>query len=126
MYERLLIPVSMIHPSPARERSECQAASGVIRRWVQSSSRNRGHNRATPRGFESVLCSKPTPDEASVASYNVACCYSKLNQSSVDRFKLVLEEALKSGYEDFMRIRTYLDLENIGKSEDFDLLMKQC
>ncbi|CAF2056132.1 BnaC06g41580D [Brassica napus] len=111
------------------------AIQGVIRRWVQSSSRNRGHNRATPvafiplitnKRFESVLCSKPTPDEASVASYNVACCYSKLNQSSVDRFKLVLEEALKSGYEDFMRIRTYLDLENIGKSEDFDLLMKQC
>ncbi|KAF8082421.1 hypothetical protein N665_0827s0024 [Sinapis alba] len=29
--------------------------------------------------FESVLGSKPTPDEASVASYSVACCYSKLN-----------------------------------------------
>lgn len=27
-----------------------------------------------------MLGSKPTPDEASVASYNVACCYSKLNQ----------------------------------------------
>lgn len=30
--------------------------------------------------FESVLGSKPEPDEASVASYNVACCYAKLNQ----------------------------------------------
>ena len=30
--------------------------------------------------FESVLGSKPELDEASVASYNVACCYSKLNQ----------------------------------------------
>lgn len=27
-----------------------------------------------------MLGSKPDPDEASVASYNVACCYSKLNQ----------------------------------------------
>lgn len=27
-----------------------------------------------------MLGSKPTPDEASIASYNVACCYSKLNQ----------------------------------------------
>ena len=30
--------------------------------------------------FESVLGSKPDSSEASVASYNVACCYSKLNQ----------------------------------------------
>ncbi|KAI5384750.1 variant 2, uroporphyrin-III C-methyltransferase, partial [Lathyrus oleraceus] len=30
--------------------------------------------------FESVLGTKPEPDEAAVASYNVACCYSKLNQ----------------------------------------------
>ncbi|MCI08144.1 SHOOT1 protein, partial [Trifolium medium] len=30
--------------------------------------------------FESVLGSKPEPEEAAVASYNVACCYSKLNQ----------------------------------------------
>lgn len=30
--------------------------------------------------FESVLGSRPDPTEASVASYNVACCYSKLNQ----------------------------------------------
>lgn len=32
--------------------------------------------------FESVLGSKPEADESSVASYNVACCYSKLNQVS--------------------------------------------
>ncbi|XP_056695681.1 mitochondrial outer membrane protein porin of 36 kDa-like [Spinacia oleracea] len=31
--------------------------------------------------FESVLGSRPTPNEASVASYNVSCCYSKLNQA---------------------------------------------
>lgn len=30
--------------------------------------------------FESVLGSRLEPEEASVASYNVACCYSKLNQ----------------------------------------------
>lgn len=30
--------------------------------------------------FESVLGSKPETDETSVACYNVACCYSKLNQ----------------------------------------------
>lgn len=38
--------------------------------------------------FESVLGSKPENDEASVASYNVACCYSKLNQVTL-RFKLI-------------------------------------
>lgn len=30
--------------------------------------------------FESVLGSKPDPNESAVASYNVACCYSKLDQ----------------------------------------------
>nr|GEY27715.1 APO protein 4, mitochondrial [Tanacetum cinerariifolium] len=33
--------------------------------------------------FEFVLGSKPELNEASIASYNVACCYSKLHQKSV-------------------------------------------
>uniref|UniRef100_A0A1J3FSJ9 Protein LOW PSII ACCUMULATION 1, chloroplastic n=1 Tax=Noccaea caerulescens TaxID=107243 RepID=A0A1J3FSJ9_NOCCA len=85
-------------------------------------SKNGKYEEALER-FESVLGSKPTPDEASVASYNVACCYSKLNQ--VKAGLSALEEALKSGYEDFKRIRSDPDLENIRKSEDFDPLMKQ-
>lgn len=85
-------------------------------------SKNGKYEEALER-FESVLGSKPTPDEASVASYNVACCYSKLNQ--VQAGLSALEEALKSGYEDFKRIRSDPDLENIRKSEDFDPLMKQ-
>ncbi|XP_010534850.1 PREDICTED: uncharacterized protein LOC104810318 [Tarenaya hassleriana] len=72
--------------------------------------------------FESVLGSRPTPEEASVASYNVACCYSKLNQ--VKAGLSALEEALKAGYEDFKRIRSDPDLENIRKSEEFDKLLK--
>ncbi|KAF3518322.1 hypothetical protein DY000_02060661 [Brassica cretica] len=83
-------------------------------------SKNGKYEEALER-FESVLGSKPTPDEASVASYNVACCYSKLNQAGLS----ALEEALKSGYEDFKRIRSDPDLENIRKSEAFDPLMKQ-
>ncbi|KAK1429049.1 hypothetical protein QVD17_11248 [Tagetes erecta] len=73
--------------------------------------------------FESVLGSKPEPDEASVASYNVACCYSKLNQ--VQAGLSALKDALQSGYEDFKRIRTDPDLENLRKSEEFDPLLKQ-
>lgn len=42
-------------------------------------SRNAKYEEALEK-FESVLGSKPTPDEASVSSYNVACCYSQLNQ----------------------------------------------
>ncbi|KAF4347773.1 hypothetical protein F8388_024781 [Cannabis sativa] len=53
--------------------------------------------------FESVLGSKPDLNEASVASYNVACCYSKLNQ----------------------RIRTDPDLATLRASEDFDPLLKR-
>uniref|UniRef100_A0A2N9H8D4 Uncharacterized protein n=1 Tax=Fagus sylvatica TaxID=28930 RepID=A0A2N9H8D4_FAGSY len=73
--------------------------------------------------FESVLGSKPDPDEASVASYNVACCYSKLNQ--IQAGLSALEDALKVGFEDFKRIRTDPDLANIRTSEKFEALMKR-
>ncbi|KAK1309932.1 hypothetical protein QJS10_CPA08g00133 [Acorus calamus] len=51
--------------------------------------------------FESVLGSKPEPNEASVASYNVACCYSKLNQ--VQAGLSALEDAMQAGYEDYKK-----------------------
>ncbi|KAF1002617.1 hypothetical protein AG4045_008774 [Apium graveolens] len=81
--------------------------------------------------FESVLGSKPEYNEASVASYNVACCYSKLNQ--IQAGLSALEDALKSGFEDFkasqsphnLRIRTDPDLENVRKSEKFNPLLKR-
>lgn len=73
--------------------------------------------------FESVLGSKPTPGEAAVASYNVACCYSKLNQ--IQAGLSALEDALKAGFEDFKRIREDPDLANIRASEGFDPLMKR-
>ncbi|KAJ9555409.1 hypothetical protein OSB04_010023 [Centaurea solstitialis] len=73
--------------------------------------------------FESVLGSKPELDEASVASYNVACCYSKLNQ--IQAGLSALKDAMQAGYEDFKRIRTDPDLENLRKSEDFEPLMKK-
>ncbi|XP_050895632.1 protein MET1, chloroplastic [Lathyrus oleraceus] len=53
--------------------------------------------------FESVLGTKPEPDEAAVASYNVTCCYSKLNQ----------------------RIRTDPDLANARASPEFYPLLKR-
>ncbi|KAF4351791.1 hypothetical protein G4B88_030152 [Cannabis sativa] len=73
--------------------------------------------------FESVLGSKPDLNEASVASYNVACCYSKLNQ--IQAGLSALEDALKNGYEDFQRIRTDPDLATLRASEDFDPLLKR-
>ncbi|RLN33288.1 uncharacterized protein C2845_PM03G20910 [Panicum miliaceum] len=72
--------------------------------------------------FESVLGSKPESSEASIASYNVACSYSKLNR--IQAGLSALEDALKSGYEDFKRIRTDPDLENLRKSEEFEPLLK--
>ncbi|KAK3124541.1 hypothetical protein QOZ80_7BG0588100 [Eleusine coracana subsp. coracana] len=72
--------------------------------------------------FESVLGSKPESSEASVASYNVACCYSKLDR--IQASLSALEEALKAGYEDFKRIRTDPDLANLRKTEEFDRLLK--
>ncbi|KAI3778432.1 hypothetical protein L2E82_07719 [Cichorium intybus] len=55
--------------------------------------------------FESVLGTKSGINEASVASYNVACCYSKLNQIRVGLS--ALEYAMKAGFEDFKD--TYMD-----------------
>lgn len=73
--------------------------------------------------FESILGSKPELDEASVASYNVACCYSKLNQ--VQASLSALEDAMKAGYEDFKRIRTDPDLANLRASKEFEPLLKK-
>ncbi|KAF5471361.1 hypothetical protein F2P56_011803 [Juglans regia] len=73
--------------------------------------------------FESVLGSKPDPDEASVASYNVACCYSKLNQLQAGLS--ALEDALRAGFEDFKRIRTDPDLAKIRTSQEFETLLKR-
>ncbi|KAA0040116.1 hypothetical protein IC582_009726 [Cucumis melo] len=73
--------------------------------------------------FESVLGSKPTPDEASVASYNVACCYSQLNQLKAGLS--ALEDALGAGFEDFKRVRTDPDLSNLRALEEFEPLVKR-
>ncbi|KAK7369220.1 hypothetical protein VNO80_11255 [Phaseolus coccineus] len=73
--------------------------------------------------FESILGSKPEPEETAVASYNVACCYSKLNQ--IQAALSSLEEALNSGFEDFKRLRTDPDLANVRASEEFDPLLKR-
>ncbi|KAJ9153314.1 hypothetical protein P3X46_026764 [Hevea brasiliensis] len=73
--------------------------------------------------FESVLGSKPDPNEASVASYNVACCYSKLNQ--IKAGLSALEEAMLAGFEDFKRIRTDPDLASLRTSEEFEPLLKR-
>ncbi|XP_068634411.1 protein MET1, chloroplastic-like [Aristolochia californica] len=73
--------------------------------------------------FESVLGQKPDPTEASVACYNVACCYSKLNQLQAGLS--ALEDALKEGFEDFKRIRTDPDLANVRTTEEFEPLLKR-
>lgn len=73
--------------------------------------------------FESVLGSKPEPEESAVASYNVACCYSKLNQ--IKAALSALGDALKDGFEDFKRIRTDPDLANVRETEEFESLLKK-
>nr|GMD23150.1 ruBisCO large subunit-binding protein subunit beta, chloroplastic [Ipomoea batatas]GMD26121.1 ruBisCO large subunit-binding protein subunit beta, chloroplastic [Ipomoea batatas] len=73
--------------------------------------------------FESVLGSRPDPTEAAVASYNVACCYSKLNQ--IQAGLSALADALEAGFEDFKRVRTDPDLAGLRASEDFEPLLKK-
>lgn len=49
--------------------------------------------------FESVLGLKPEARGEAVASYDVACCYSKLNL--IDAGLQALEEAMQAGFEDY-------------------------
>lgn len=72
--------------------------------------------------FESVLGSKPESSEAAIASYNVACSYSKLGR--IQAGLSALEDALKAGYEDYKRVRTDPDLTNLRKTEEFEPLLK--
>ncbi|KZV37767.1 hypothetical protein F511_31149 [Dorcoceras hygrometricum] len=84
--------------------------------------KNGKYNEALEK-FESVLGSKPEPQESAVASYNVACCYSNLNQ--VKAALSALDDALKVGFEDFKRIRTDPDLANVRETEEFETLLKK-
>ncbi|GKD93052.1 protein MET1, chloroplastic [Tanacetum coccineum] len=68
--------------------------------------------------FEYVLGSKPELNEASIASHNIACCYSKLNE--IQAGLSALKDAKQSGFEDFNQIGSNPDLENIKKSKEFE------
>jgi len=52
-----------------------------------------------------------------VAQYNVACCYSALDQ--LDAGLEALNSALAAGFEDFRKVRTDPNLANLRKSPDF-------
>ncbi|GFP95643.1 hypothetical protein PHJA_001708500 [Phtheirospermum japonicum] len=58
--------------------------------------------------FESVLGSKPEP-----------------NESAIQAGLSALEDAMEAGFEDFKRIRTDPDLDNVRKSKEFDPLLKR-
>ncbi|KAH9318543.1 hypothetical protein KI387_020312, partial [Taxus chinensis] len=58
-----------------------------------------GKYEAALEKFETVLGSKPEPKEVAVTSYNVACCYSQLNQ--LEAGLSALEDAMEAGYEDY-------------------------
>ncbi|XP_024523264.1 protein MET1, chloroplastic [Selaginella moellendorffii] len=71
--------------------------------------------------FESVLGSKPEGLEEAIASYNVACCYAKLDQ--VEAGLSALGEALEAGFEDYKKIRTDEDLASLRASPEFKALI---
>lgn len=73
--------------------------------------------------FESVLGLKPEAREEAVASYNVACCYSKLNQ--VDAGLQALEEAMNAGFEDYKTVREDPDLALLRQSPGFTPLINK-
>ncbi|KAI3791253.1 hypothetical protein L2E82_04958 [Cichorium intybus] len=104
-----------------RKKEQKETRERELREGLQLS--KSGNYEEALEKFESVLGSKPEINEASVASYNVACCYSKLNQ--IQAGLSALEDAMKSGFEDFKRIRSDPDLENLRKSEEFESLMKK-
>lgn len=56
-----------------------------------------------------------------VSSYNIACCYSKLNNQ--EAALEALKDALSSGFDDYDKIRSDPNLEELRKSKKFKPLM---
>lgn len=73
--------------------------------------------------FETVLGLQPSRKEDAVASYNVACCYSKLGE--VEAGLLALEAAMNAGFEDYKTIRADPDLTTLRESEKFKPLLNR-
>lgn len=73
--------------------------------------------------FESVLGLKPEAREEAVASYNVACCYSKLNQ--IEAGLQALEEAMDAGFDDYKTVREDPDLAVLRQSPGFTPLINK-
>ncbi|MCO5564090.1 hypothetical protein L7F22_017746 [Adiantum nelumboides] len=73
--------------------------------------------------FDAVLGAKPEFKEEAVANYNIACCYSKLNE--VEAGLSALEAAMESGFEDYKTIRSDPDLANLRASPKFTPLINK-
>ena len=73
--------------------------------------------------FESVLGLRPEARDVAVASYNVACCYSKLNQ--IDAGLQALEEAMEAGFDDYKTVREDPDLAILRNSPRFTPLINR-
>ncbi|KAL2630605.1 hypothetical protein R1flu_015291 [Riccia fluitans] len=73
--------------------------------------------------FESVLGLEPEFRESRVACYNVACCYSKLNQ--IEAGLSALGDAMENGFEDYKSIREDPDLANLRTSPNFIPLLNK-
>jgi len=83
--------------------------------------------------FENVIATEATKymgdnfarvsEVGKVAQYNAACCYSMLNQ--LDAGLEALETALKQGFDDYRKVRTDPNLDNLRSSESFTKLINQ-
>eukprot|EP00803_Ostreobium_quekettii_P004328 evm.model.scf_823.4 EVM.evm.TU.scf_823.4 scf_823:18991-22323(+) len=83
--------------------------------------------------FENVVAMEPRKyigdnfarytDIYPVAQYNVACCYSALNQ--MEAGLEALESALSSGFDDFDKVRSDSNLAALRKDEGFTLLVNK-
>eukprot|EP00271_Cylindrocystis_brebissonii_P012982 TRINITY_DN32515_c0_g1_i1.p1 TRINITY_DN32515_c0_g1~~TRINITY_DN32515_c0_g1_i1.p1 ORF type:complete len:376 (+),score=55.06 TRINITY_DN32515_c0_g1_i1:132-1130(+) len=71
--------------------------------------------------FETLLALEPPPREEGVASYNAACCLSKLGK--VESGLGALEAAMRAGFEDYRAIRSDADLADLRASPAFKPLM---
>ena len=58
-----------------------------------------------------------------VSAFNIACCYSKMNQ--VNASLEALEQALVSGFDDYGKIRNEPNLANVRASPDFKPLINR-
>lgn len=110
-----------------REKERLELCEGALRKF------NLGDIEGALIDFENVIATESTKfvgeDFSRVSKvcvislYNSACCYSMLGQ--IDPALDALERSLKSGFEDYEKVRTDPNLASVRENEKFTVLINK-